>query len=133
MLYYDPLACFHSSHSPAEVILSISRATVTEMLAQQAQQALKPKGFSEVGSTEAEAILTSLDIQELRGQDVDPINMPPDTPACSSFDYAKYKDEKAGTADLLQHHQAQLSKLKVPFGRGNFQIYDTHDVGVLYR
>ncbi len=63
------------------------------------------KGFSDVGSAEAEQLLVSLDLLEVNGNLVDPIEVPGDTATCSEFDYTPYPDEKAGNADALKHHQ----------------------------
>jgi len=92
----------------------------------------KPKAFSSVGSTEAEELLASLDVMEMDGNVVDPVVLPKDCPTCSSFDYSKYCNETAGTCDLLAHHQAELAKMGVVFGRGGYQMYDLHKRPSLY-
>jgi len=90
------------------------------------------KAFSSVGSTEAEALLASLDIMEMDGNVVDPVVLPEDCPTCSSFDYSKYCDEAAGTCDLLAHHQVELAKMGVVFGQGGYHMYDLHKTPRLY-
>lgn len=94
-----------------------------QLITAKGEQAL-PKGFSTVGSEEAWAMLTELEFDEVNGNDLFPIDVPQDTAPCADFDYAKYPSENAGTPALLKHHQEQLSKLGVKFGRGGFQAYD---------
>jgi hypothetical protein len=92
----------------------------------------KAKSFSKVGSTEAEDLLAELGFAEEDGKLEDPILPPPDVPEAEAFDYSLYPNEDAGTPDLLKHHQQQLQKYGVSFGRGAFQMYDIHENKKLY-
>jgi hypothetical protein len=84
------------------------------------------KGFSSVGSTEAVGILTDLDLCEPDGNKLDPIIVPAGQPEAAPFEYSAYPNEDAGTPSLLQHHQEQLEKYGVYFGRGGFEMYNIH-------
>jgi len=92
----------------------------------------KSKPFSSVGSTEADTLLASLDVVEVDGSQVDPVVLPENCPECSSFDYSEYCSENAGTPDLLKHHQLQLAKMGVAFGRGGYGMYYLHNTPPLF-
>ena len=85
-----------------------------------------PQDFSKVGSTQANRILASLEIVECVGNEVDPIVVSESTPASQGFDYSHYVNETAGTLNLLKHHQAELIKFGMKFGRAAFTMYDLH-------
>lgn len=117
-------------HAFAGSIQAIVKETLEQYLAQQA----KPKPFSSVGSTEAGSILADLQLIEIRGNALQPFQVPAGTPSCSTFDYSKYADEEEGTGNLLEHHAQQLASLGVKFGvRGGFEMHDTHRDKQLYR
>ena len=86
-----------------------------------------PQDFSRVGSTQANGILASLEIVECVGNVLDPIVVSESAPASRSFDFSQYVNENAGTLDLLKHHQVELIKFGVKFGRGAFTMYDLHE------
>lgn len=48
-------------------------------------------------------------------------------PTCQAFDYNNHSDGNAGTPHLLRHHQAELIKFDVSFGRNAFQMFDFRD------
>jgi hypothetical protein len=95
---------------------------LTKMLAE--QHAQKPRSFSTVPSTIANDLLTNFKITEINGCEEFPIIVPPDLSPCPSFDFSRYPDENSGTPDLMRHHQQQLTRLGVPFGRGAYAMYD---------
>ncbi len=97
-------------------------------LRKQPSKAMVPKDYSRVGSTQANSVLASLQIAEGVGNDLDPIVVSSAAPASQPFDFSKYVNENAGTPDLLQHHQAELIKFGVKFGRGAFKMYDLHEL-----
>ncbi|DBA76362.1 TPA: hypothetical protein ACH3X1_010072 [Trebouxia sp. C0004] len=86
-----------------------------------------PQDFSRVGSTQANRVLASLEISECVGNEVDPIVVSSSTPASQGFDFSEYANENAGTRDLLKHHQVELIKFGVEFGRDVFTMYDLHE------
>ncbi len=86
-----------------------------------------PKEFSRVGSRQASRVLFSLELAECVGNDLDPIIVSNSAPTCQAFDYSDYSDENAGTPHLLRHHQAELIKFGVSFGRNAFKMFDLHD------
>ena len=96
-------------------------------LLNQPGKVMVPQDFSRVGSTQANRILASLEIVECVGNEVDPIVVNESTPASQDFDYSQYVNDNAGTLNLLKHHQAELSKFGVKFGRGAFTMYDLHE------
>jgi len=97
-------------------------------LLKQSSKAMVPKDFSRVASTQADSVLASLQIAEGVGNKLYPIVVSSATPASQPFDFSKYANENDGTPDLLQHHQAELIKFGVNFGRGAFQMYDLHEL-----
>lgn len=86
-----------------------------------------PQAFSRVGSTQANRVLASLEIVETVGNVLDPIVVNEPAPASRDFDFSEYVNEYAGTLDLLKHHQVELIKFGVKFGRDAFTMYDLHD------
>ncbi|DBA73547.1 TPA: hypothetical protein ACH3X2_009792 [Trebouxia sp. C0005] len=106
------------------------RLEVTESLKalrNQPSKAMVPQDFSRVGSTQANRVLASLEIVETVGNVIDPIVVNEPAPASGDFDFSAYVNENAGTLDLLKHHQIELIKFGVQFGRGAFTMYDLHD------
>ncbi len=95
------------------------------------QSAVESKAFSRVGSTEAEQLLQRLGISEIDGNLLDSVQVP-STP-CDAFDYTRYANENEGTPALLAHHQAQLERLGVSFGRDGYQMYDLHSKAAPYK
>ena len=89
---------------------------------QERTNARKSKGFSSVGASEAEQLLHVLGIPETDGNQLAPITVPEECPTCSGFDYSLYANETAGTAALLQHHQEQLQRMGVTFGRSGYKV-----------
>ena len=105
------------------------RSEVSELLKallNQRSKAMVPQDFSTVGSTQANRILASLEIMECVGNELDPIVVSESAPASCGFDFSQYDNESAGNLDLLKHHQAELAKFGVKFGRGAFAMYDLH-------
>ncbi|KAL3154633.1 hypothetical protein ABBQ32_014082 [Trebouxia sp. C0010 RCD-2024] len=105
------------------------RLEVTELLKalrNQPSKAMVPQDFSRVGSTQANRVLASLEIVETVGNEIDPIVVNEPAPASREFDFSEYVNENAGTLDLLKHHQVELIKFGVKFGRGAFTMYDLH-------
>ena len=90
------------------------------------------KAFSSVGTTEADFFLQDIGIVEVNGNVEEPIVVPEGTPECSTFDYSIYPDENSGTPDLLEHHQKQLHRLGVSFGKSSYAMYDFHLVKDMY-
>jgi hypothetical protein len=88
--------------------------------------------FSSVGSSEADGLLGELGLLEVLGNATHPIIVPEGTPEATSFDYSVCTNENDWTSLLLQHHQEQLKKYAVPFGRNGYQMYDMHARGPLY-
>ena len=72
-------------------------------------------------------MLALLEITECMGNILDPIVTSNSAPACQIFDFSQYNNENAGTHDLLNHHQAELVKFGVKFGRNGFTMYDLHE------
>ena len=106
------------------------RLEVTESLKallDQPSKAMVPQDFSRVGSTQVNRVLASLEISECVGNEVDPIVVSSSTPASQGFDFSEYANENAGTQDLLKHHQVELIKFGVKFGRDAFTMYDLHE------
>ncbi|KAL0048054.1 hypothetical protein WJX82_006667 [Trebouxia sp. C0006] len=106
------------------------RSEVTESLKallNQPSKAMVPQAFSRVGSTQANRVLASLEIVETVGNVLDPIVVNEPAPASRDFDFSEYVNEYAGTLDLLKHHQVELIKFGVKFGRDAFTMYDLHD------
>ena len=103
-----------------------------ELSALRSVPASQPKGFSSVGSTEAEGILRDLSLLEVDGNDLQPIVLPKRPPKCASFDYSQYENENTGNAACLEHHKKQLETCGVPFGLGAFKMYDLHTQRSLY-
>ena len=106
------------------------RAEVTQSLKALLKQpgtAMVPQDFSRVGSTQVNRVLASLEIAECVGNVLDPIVVNSSAPAAQPFDFSEYANENAGTLDLLEHHQAELIKFGVKFGRGAFAMYDLHE------
>ena len=64
---------------------------------------------------------------ECVGNEVDPIVVSASIPASQDLNYSQYVNENAGTRNLLKHHQAELIKFGVKFGRGAFTMYDLHE------
>ena len=87
-----------------------------------------PQDFSRVDSRQASRILASLEIVECVGNLLDPIVVSESAPASRRCDFSQYVDEDAGNLNLLKHHQAELSKFGVEFGRGAFTMYDFHEL-----
>lgn len=103
-------------------------ASLTALMNQlQSSKAVVPQDFSRVGSTQANKVLASLDIMECVGNVLDPIVVSESAPASRSFDFSQYANEDAGTLELLKHHQAELIKYGIRFGRGAFTMYDLHN------
>lgn len=103
-----------------------------ELSALRSVPASQPKGFSSVGSTEAEDILRDLSLMEVDSNALQPIVVPKRAPKCASFDYAQYENENTGIAACLEYHKEQLKKFGVPFGLGAFEMYDLHTQRNLY-
>ena len=92
----------------------------------------KVRGFGSVSSSAADSLLENEKISLVSGQVYDPIEVPP-TLACESFDYSPYANEKEGTPALMRHHQQQLSRCGVHFGRGGYQMYDLQKTTTCFR
>ena len=106
------------------------RLEVTESLKalrNQPSKAMVPQDFSRVGSTQANRVLASLEIVETAGNEIYPIVVNEPAPTSRDFDLSEYVNEDAGTLDFLKHHQVELIKFGVKFGRGAFTMYDLHD------
>ena len=86
----------------------------------------KASPISNVGSAEADAILLELGFLQEDGNKAYPIVVPAEAPECSSFDYSQFSSKGNGTPQLLKHHQNQLTKFGVQFGRSHFEIHDVH-------
>ncbi len=86
-----------------------------------------PQEFSTVGSRQANRVLFSLELAECVGNILHPITVSNSAPTSQAFDYSNYSNENAGTPHLLRHHQAELIKFGVSFGRNAFQMFDLHD------
>ena len=86
-----------------------------------------PQDFSRVGSTQANRVLASLEIVESVGNVLHPIVVSESAPASGDFDFSEYANGNAGTLDLLKHHQVELIKFGVKFGRDAFTMYDLHE------
>ena len=97
----------------------------------ESSKAMVPQAFSRVGSTQADQILYALQITEIQGNEVYPIQVSTSAPAAQLFDFSKYANENAGTGDPLKHHQVELTKLGVKFGRDTFTMYDLHEHKIL--
>ena len=95
-------------------------------LMNQPNTAMVPQHFSRVGATQVNRVLASLEIAECEGNELDPIVVNSSAPAAQPFDFSEYANENAGTLDLLKHHQAELIKFGVKFGRAAFTMYDLH-------
>eukprot|EP00898_Chlorokybus_atmophyticus_P007920 jgi/Chlat1/8129/Chrsp75S07561 len=78
----------------------------------------------------AMSLLGDLNVVIVNGNDVDPIKLPDDCPQCDNFDACGVPNDNAA-ATLLQHHQQQLMKFGVPFGRDGYQLYNVHGVAEL--
>ena len=61
------------------------------------------------------------------GNELYPIVVSNSAPACRAFDFSQYSDEIAGSLDLLKHHQVELAKFGVKFGRDAFSMYDLYE------
>jgi hypothetical protein len=70
-----------------------------------------------VSGTEAESVLRELEIKEVDGHLLLPIDMTGGI-EYTGFDLSRYTSEEAGTPDLMRHHQEQLSRCGLPFGLG---------------
>ena len=106
------------------------RSEVTQLLKallHQPGKVMVPQEFSRVGSSQADRILASLGIVGCVGNAIDPIVVSESTPASQEFDYSQYVNESAGTLNLLKHHQAELTKFGVKFGKGAFTMYGHHE------
>lgn len=88
--------------------------------------------FSKGGSRWADRVLASLEIVECVGNKLDPIVVSDSAPAARAFDFSQYGNEDAGNLDLLEHHQAELVKFGVKFGRNAFTMFDLHEHRDLY-
>ena len=88
--------------------------------------------FSAVGATVAEELVRSMRLIEINGNDLEPVEVPPGTPACEAFDGSGYTSEAEGNKGALEHHQAQLKALGVQFGSRacphGYQVLDTGNV-----
>ena len=113
------------THSDAAWRLEVTQSL--KALLKQPSTAMVPQGFSRVGSTQINRVLASLEIAECVGNVLDPIVVSSSAPAAQPFDFSEYANENAGTLDLLEHHQAELIKFGVKFGRGAFTMYDLHE------
>jgi hypothetical protein len=100
------------------------RKVFQEEFARRDEQAKGSKGFSDVGSTEAEGLLAELKLEEVNGNDMEPIDVPNDAPQARDFPYEEYPDENSGTPFLLDHHAEQLAAYGIRFGRGGYKTYD---------
>lgn len=98
-----------------------------QALLKQPSREMTPQDFSRVGSTQANRVLASLEIAECVGNVLDPIVASSSAPASQGFDFSEYANENAGTLDLLKHHQVELTKFGVKFGRDAFAMYDLHE------
>lgn len=101
--------------------------TALTALVKQSNKAMVPQNFSRVGSTQANRVLSSLEIVESVGNELYPIAVSESASASRDFDFSEYANENAGTGDLLKHHQVELIKFGVKFGRDAFTMYDLHD------
>jgi hypothetical protein len=108
------------------------RTVLREERSGQDAAAARPKAFSSVGSTEAERLLEGLSFVEVDGNAMEPIDVPSTCPECEPFDYSRFVDEEHGTNACLDHHQTQLVKLGIRFGRDAFKMYDLHKKQQLY-
>ncbi|DBA71815.1 TPA: hypothetical protein ACH3X2_010968 [Trebouxia sp. C0005] len=90
-------------------------------------KAMVPQNFSRVGSTQANRVLASLEIVECVRNVLHPIVVSESAPASRDFNFSQYANENAGTLDLLMHHQGELIKFAVKFGRDAFTMFDLHD------
>ena len=83
----------------------------------------KATGFSSVPSGTADELLESRKIDLLDGRVEDPIEVPGSV-VCEPFDYSPFRNEKEGTPALMRHHEEQLKRCGVQFGRGGYTMYD---------
>jgi hypothetical protein len=106
---------------------------VQETIQQNEEQKEKGvKRFSSAAATDAVDLLEYLQVQEVDGNELYPIQLPKECPVCDSFDYSQYAKEDDGTPALLQHHQRELQKHGVQFGRNHYTMYDLHNDSPLY-
>eukprot|EP00879_Flechtneria_rotunda_P008391 GHRR01008789.1.p1 GENE.GHRR01008789.1~~GHRR01008789.1.p1 ORF type:complete len:347 (+),score=112.71 GHRR01008789.1:909-1949(+) len=83
--------------------------------------------MSSVGSTKANAILSSMGFVWVNGNKVYPIKPPEqEFPTVHPFPMHLYPNEVAATPHYLNYLQAELEKLGVPFGLGGFELVDVH-------
>lgn len=57
----------------------------------------------------------------------DPVLVSESAPASWDCEFLQYVNEDAGTLQLLKHHQVELIKPGVKFGRAAFIIHDLHE------
>ncbi|EIE21715.1 hypothetical protein COCSUDRAFT_83503 [Coccomyxa subellipsoidea C-169] len=103
-----------------------------ELVRHDESQSKSNKSFSEVGSSEVDSLLVELNLNEVDGNAVEPIIVPADAPQPGSFAYENYPDENTGTPFLLAHHQKELERHDVHFGRNDFKMYDIHSERKMY-
>jgi len=116
---------------PGQDLNQIVREAVQDAFGKHFQSPVKPTPFSSVGETEAGSILEELDVVEVDGNMLEPIE--PGDVECEEFDYSIFENENSGTPSLMDHHQRQLQKFGVQFGRNHYAMYDMHDKKQLYK
>ena len=118
--------------TPSDAAWRLEVTQSLKALLKQPSTAMVPQDFSTVGSTQVNRVLASLEIAECVGNVLDPIVVSNLAPASQTFDFSEYASEDAGNFDLLEHHQAELIKFGVKFGRGAFTMYDLHEYKIPY-
>ncbi len=103
-----------------------------ELVRHDESQSKSNKSFSEVGSSEVDSLLVELNLNEVDGNAIEPIIVPADAPQPNSFAYEIYPDENPGTPFQLAHHQKELERHDVHFGRNGFKMYDIHSERKMY-
>lgn len=131
LLYY--CLCYYSitvcADTQSEAAWRLEIRGLLDALLKQQTQATVQQGFSKGW---ADWVLASLEIVECVGNELDPIVVGASAPVARAFDFSHYGNENAGNLDLLQHHQAELVKFGVKFGRNAFTMFDLHEHRDLY-
>lgn len=91
-----------------------------------------PQAFSEVGSVQANRLLADLCITGCHGNLLDPVLVTDLTPTPTPFERLEHPTQSIDTPKLLKHHQTELEKFGIKFGRGAFKMYDLSEEGDLY-